>query len=103
MTLENIIKALVKEYRLQRVEAKDIVETFFSSIKHEVSEGKTVRLPGFGDLRLQKQVYQRKRRDIPVDEDTPPWYTVKFTPAKILKARIQYAEIAEAKTNSETD
>lgn len=103
MTRNDIINKLVKEYNLQRVEAKDIVETFFDSIRQQISKGEVVRLPGFGDFTLRKQNYQRKVRDIPVDEDTPPWQTVYFQPAPILKARVQYAEIAEARLNAIID
>ena len=95
MTLDNIIDELAVRYGLSRIEAKDICETLFDDIKQRISKGERVKLTGLGTFSLKKQPYHRKRRDIPVDEDTQPWTTVYFKPAKPVLARVQRALIEE--------
>jgi nucleoid DNA-binding protein len=95
MTEDDIINRLVLECNLNRIEAKDLVEAFLSDIKNRVSSGERVKLSGLGTFFLKTQDYQRKRRDIPVDEDTPPWRTVSFKPSPAIQARVQRALIEE--------
>ena len=91
LTKDKIVDALVKEFNLQRREAVDFVDTFFDGIKADVTAGKRVKLSGFGSFALPKKYYHRKKRDIPVDENTPRWRIPSFTPALALKARVQRA------------
>lgn len=95
MTEDDIIDRLVIECRLNRFEAKDLLQTFLSHIKDKINEGERVKLPGLGTLFLKTQKYQRKKRDIPVTEDTRPWCTVSFAPAPAIKARVQRALILQ--------
>lgn len=95
MTLDTIIDELVVRYGLSRIEAKDICETLFDDIKQRISKGERVKLTGLGTFSLKKQSYHRKRRDIPVDEDTQQWTTVYFKPAHAVLARVQRALIEE--------
>jgi len=91
LTKDSIVDALVKEFNLQRREAVDFVDTFFDAIKADVSAGKRVKFAGFGSFCLSDRYYQRKRRDIPVDTDTPRWRLPSFYPSVALKARVQRA------------
>jgi integration host factor subunit alpha len=77
------------------MEAKDIIDVFFDDVKNRLAQGEQVILPGIGGFKLKRQYYQRKRRDIPVTEDTPRWQTLTFVPHEDLRARIQRAEIEE--------
>ena len=99
MTLDNIIDELVVRFGLNRVEAKDICETLFDDIKQRISKGERVKLTGLGTFSLKKQSYHRKRRDIPVDEDTQQWTTVYFKPAHAVLAKVQRALIEEERTD----
>ena len=103
MTLDNIIDELVVRYGLKRVEAKDICETLFDDIKQRISKGERVKLTGLGTFSLKKQSYHRRRRDIPVNEDTQPWTTVYFKPAPPVLARVQRALIEEERTDRADD
>lgn len=97
LTVDKIVDKLVSENRLQRREATDLVETFIEHLRVGVEEGKRVTLPAFGSFWLKKQPYQRKRRDIPVDVETPVWKTPSFSSSAKLRARIQYATVAESR------
>lgn len=95
MTLDDIIDNLVLTCGLNRVEAKDLATTFFDYVKEQVSAGNRAKLSGLGTFYLKDQDYQRKRRNIPVDEDTPVWRTVSFSPSPAIQARVQRALIEE--------
>jgi nucleoid DNA-binding protein len=97
LTVDKIVDKLVSENRLQRREAADLVDTFIEHIRLGVEEGRRIALPAFGSFWLKKQRYQRKRRDIPVEVETPVWRTPSFKPSAKLKARIQYATVAESR------
>jgi nucleoid DNA-binding protein len=97
LTKDKIVDALVKEFNLQRREAVDFVDTFFDTLKADVTSGERVKLAGFGSFYLPKKYYHRKRRDIPVCDDTPRWRIPSFTPSAALKARVQRATREERK------
>jgi integration host factor subunit alpha len=97
LTMDKIVDKLVQDHGLQRREAADLLDTFVEHIRTEVEAGRRVVLPSFGAFFLKKQRHQRKRRDIPVDEDTPAWSIPSFRPAKKLKDRVQYATVAESR------
>ena len=97
LTKDKIVDTLVKEFSLQRREAVDFLDTFLDLVKSDVAEGERVRFAGFGSFALSDRYYQRKRRDIPVDTDTPRWRLPSFYPSVALKARIQRATREERK------
>lgn len=94
LTKDKIVEQLVTVCKLQRREAIDLVDTFIDHIKHGVEDGQRVKLTGLGAFFMKKQEYQRKRRNIPVAEDTPGWRTPSFFPSVSARDRIQYADVA---------
>lgn len=90
MTKDDIIDRLVVEVGLNKHEARDFVTIFFSEAKTMIDEGLPVRFSGFGTLQKVKKP-PRKRRDIPVTEDTKPWEIITFKPSKKALMRVQRA------------
>lgn len=90
LTRDNILDELVSKYKLQRREAKDVLDTMIDDMKKVIEEGGRAKLAGFGSLVLNYQYYARKRRNI---QEEHRWRTVTFIPSIKLKARIQRADI----------
>jgi nucleoid DNA-binding protein len=97
LTIDDIIDKLTVEHGMNRAEAGDLVKSFFDDIKERLNNGEDVILPSIGTFFKSKKYYHRKRRDIPVDEDTPAWHTISFSTHPNLLARIQRAEVEEAR------
>lgn len=92
LTVDKIVDRLVTQYKLQRREAVDLVDTFFDDIKKQIEKGNRVKLVNFGSFYMAQRGH-RKRRNIPVTEDTPRWRLPSLHSAVAFRRRIQRAQI----------
>ena len=53
LTKFDIVKSLNDEIGLNKREAKELVDSFFDTIKKLLSQGKEVKLSGFGNFQLK--------------------------------------------------
>ena len=53
LTKSDIVKQLNDEIGLNKREAKELVDSFFDTIKKLLSQGKEVKLSGFGNFQLK--------------------------------------------------
>lgn len=97
LTRDKIIDTLVKDFGLLRREATDLYDTWIDDMKTSIKNSERVKLPEFGSFFMKDQSYQRKRRDIPVDEDTPKLRTPSFSAYNILRARVQRASVEKSR------
>ena len=90
LTKADIAESLYEELGLNKREARELVEIYFDEIKEALSNGKQVKLSGFGnfDLRDKKQ---RPGRNPKTGEEIPikARRVVTFRPGQKLKARVE--------------
>ena len=81
---------------LSRRESSDIVDYFFATVKKALLKGETVKLPGFGSLRV-KERKPRKGRNPSTGEviAIPSRNEAVFTPSRILRTRLNSEERTE--------
>jgi integration host factor subunit alpha len=97
LTKAEMAEKLYEELGLNKREAKEIVETFFSEISSALEDGRQVKLSGFGnfDLRIKNE---RPGRNPKTGEEIPisARRVVTFRPGQKLKARVEaYAGSSE--------
>lgn len=100
MTLTKIELAanLMAKHDLSKIEAKNVVESFFEEIRVALEQGKEVKLSGFGNFELRDKA-SRPGRNPKTGESVPvsARRVVVFKPGQKLRARV---ENTKPKTNS---
>ena len=90
LTKADIAESLYEELGLNKREARELVEIYFDEIKEALSNGKQVKLSGFGnfDLRDKKE---RPGRNPKTGEEIPisARRVVTFRPGQKLKTRVE--------------
>ncbi|MDH5433216.1 MAG: integration host factor subunit alpha [Gammaproteobacteria bacterium] len=90
LTKAEMAERLFEELGLNKREAKEMVEGFFSAISDSLADNESVKLSGFGnfDLRDKKQ---RPGRNPKTGEEIPisARRVVTFRPGQKLKARVE--------------
>ncbi|RMF19504.1 MAG: integration host factor subunit alpha [Gammaproteobacteria bacterium] len=90
LTKADIAERLYQEVGLNKREAKEMVEAFFSEIRTALSQNEQVKLSGFGnfDLRDKKE---RPGRNPKTGEEIPitARRVVTFRPGQKLKAKVE--------------
>lgn len=84
-----IMDVLIDELKLSRLDAKDMVEDFFSEIKRVLESGENVKLSGFGNFILRDKP-ERPGRNPKTGEVVPilARRVVTFRPGLKLKMQI---------------
>lgn len=90
LTKASLIEKLFAELRLNRREAKETVELFFTEIKDVLEQGERVKVSGFGRFELRDK-RSRPGRNPKTGESIPvaARRVVTFRPGQKLKARIE--------------
>lgn len=90
LTKAGLIEKLFAELRLNRREAKETVELFFTEIKDVLEQGERVKVSGFGRFELRDK-RSRPGRNPKTGESIPvaARRVVTFRPGQKLKARIE--------------
>ena len=70
LTKADLAELLFEKVGLNKREAKDMVETFFTEVRQALSEGKSVKLSGFGNFLLRDKP-QRPGRNPKAGEAMP--------------------------------
>ena len=100
MTLTKIELAanLMAKHGLSKIEAKNVVESFFEEIRVALEQGKEVKLSGFGNFELRDKA-SRPGRNPKTGESVPvsARRVVVFKPGQKLRSRV---ENTKPKTNS---
>ena len=90
LTKADIAKSLYEELGLNKREARELVEIYFDELKEALSNGKQVKLSGFGnfDLRDKKE---RPGRNPKTGESIPisARRVVTFKPGQKLKNKVE--------------
>ncbi|TBR44754.1 integration host factor subunit alpha [Marinomonas agarivorans] len=90
LTKADIAEYLVDEVGLSKKDAKDLVESFFDSIRETLIKGEQVKLSGFGNFDI-RQKSQRPGRNPKTGEEVPisARTVVTFRPGQKLKAKVE--------------
>jgi integration host factor subunit alpha len=90
LTKADMAERLYEELGLNKREAKEIVELFFSGIRDALEEGQQVKLSGFGNFDLRTK-NERPGRNPKTGEEIPitARRVVTFRPGQKLKARVE--------------
>lgn len=90
LTKADMAEHLYEELGLNKREAKDMVDLFFSQVRDTLTEGEQVKLSGFGnfDLRVKGE---RPGRNPKTGEEIPisARRVVTFRPGQKLKSRVE--------------
>ena len=90
LTKAGIAESLYEELGLNKREARELVEIYFDELKEALSNGKQVKLSGFGnfDLRDKKE---RPGRNPKTGESIPisARRVVTFKPGQMLKNKVE--------------
>ena len=90
LTKAEMAEKLYEELGLNKREAKEIVEAFFSEISEALEGGRQVKLSGFGNFDLRNK-NERPGRNPKTGEEIPitARRVVTFRPGQKLKARVE--------------
>lgn len=90
LTKADIAVMLFDELGLNKREAKELVDCFFEEIRQSLSNGKQVKLSGFGNFDLRDKS-QRPGRNPKTGEEIPitARRVVTFRPGQKLKTRVE--------------
>ena len=90
LTKADIAESLYEELGLNKREARELVEIYFDELKEALSNGKQVKLSGFGnfDLRDKKERPGRNPKT-GVDTAISARRVVTFKPGQKLKSRVE--------------
>lgn len=90
LTKADIAEYLVDEVGLSKKDAKDLVESFFDTIRETLISGEQVKLSGFGNFDVRKK-NQRPGRNPKTGEEIPilARTVVTFRPGQKLKSKVE--------------
>jgi integration host factor subunit alpha len=90
MTKADLAERLFDEVGLNKREAKEFVDVFFSAIRDALERGEQVKLSGFGNFELREK-NQRPGRNPKTGEEIPisARRVVTFRPGQKLKAKVE--------------
>ncbi|QPB42504.1 integration host factor subunit alpha [Rodentibacter haemolyticus] len=96
LTKMDITEFLIEEYRLQKLEAKRLVDDFFEEIRLSLESGDDVKLSGFGNFELRDKS-SRPGRNPKTGESIPvsARRVVAFKPGQKLRARVEKAKVSQ--------
>lgn len=90
LTKADIAEHLVEEVGLSKKDSKDLVESFFDTVRETLIEGEQVKLSGFGNFDI-RQKSQRPGRNPKTGEEIPitARTVVTFRPGQKLKSKVE--------------
>ncbi len=90
LTKAEMAETLFEELGLNKREAKELVDLFFEEIRLALSDGRQIKLSGFGNFDLRDK-NQRPGRNPKTGEEIPitARRVVTFRPGQKLKARVE--------------
>jgi integration host factor subunit alpha len=100
LTKAEMAERLFEEVGLNKREAKEFVDAFYSALRESLERGKQVKLSGFGNFELRKK-NQRPGRNPKTGEEIPisARTVVTFRPGQKLKERVEaYGGIEHARS-----
>ncbi|MFA5960019.1 MAG: integration host factor subunit alpha [Tatlockia sp.] len=85
-----IVETLCGEFNLTKPDAKDMVDSFYESLRHALENGQHVKLSGFGNFTLRDKP-ERPGRNPKTGEEIPvvARRVVTFKPGLKLKTQIE--------------
>ncbi len=90
ITKRDLVNHLHETFGLNKVESKELVETFFNEIKRSLKNNEEVKISGFGNFELRDKS-SRPGRNPKTGEEIPisARRVVTFKPGQKLKARVE--------------
>lgn len=94
LTKVEIAENLIEKFGLSKVEAKDLLESFFEEIRTALENGEDVKLSGFGNFELRDKL-SRPGRNPKTGESVPvsARRVVTFKSGQKLRARVQNTKV----------
>jgi integration host factor subunit alpha len=90
VTKTDLAEALYMDVGLNKCEANEFVEAFFTSIKDVLVDGKDVKLSGFGNFELRDKKGRPGRNPKTLEEvSIPPRRIVAFKPGQKIRDTIE--------------
>ncbi len=96
LTKAEIAEHLVDKLKINKRDAKEVVEAFFEQIRNALENGEQVKLSGFGNFDLRDKS-ERPGRNPKTGEDIPisARRVVTFRPGQKLKSRVEQSGTAK--------
>ncbi|MFD1384977.1 integration host factor subunit alpha [Rhodanobacter aciditrophus] len=90
LTKADIAENLVDSMGMSKKDAKDLVESFFDTVRETLVEGEQVKLSGFGNFEVREKS-QRPGRNPKTGEEIPitARTVVTFKPGQKLKSKVE--------------
>lgn len=90
MNKKELINVVAEAAKLSKKDATVAVDSVFEQITSALSQGKDVKISGFGTFKVKERA-ERKARNIHTGEEivVPPSKTASFKPAKALKESLK--------------
>lgn len=93
LTKAEISDTLITSLKMNKRDAKELVDYLFEALRHTLEEGESVKISGFGNFELRDKG-QRPGRNPKTGQDVPisARRVVTFRPGQKLKARVENYE-----------
>ncbi|NSW81283.1 HU family DNA-binding protein [bacterium] len=96
MTKKDLANILNKNLGISLKETSKIVDKFFDTIVKNLSEGKDIKLPGFGSIKIQERKSRLGRNPTTGDPiEIAERKAIVFRPSKNLKKKLNYKSDGE--------
>ena len=96
MTKKDLANILNKNLGISLKETSKIVDKFFDTIVKNLSEGKDIKLPGFGSIKIQERKSRLGRNPTTGDPiEIGERKAIVFRPSKNLKKKLNYKSDGE--------
>lgn len=90
MIKADIVEAVFEKVGLSRIEAQEIVEFLFETIKQTLAEGESVKISGFGTFNVKKKNVRRGRNPKTGEElQITPRKVISFKPSNHVKRAVE--------------
>ena len=90
MTKAEIVESLYSELNLPKKDVQNIVEALFELIKSELEQGRSIKLPGFGNFNIRSKNSRVGRNPKTGEQiEITARSVLTFKPSQILRERVQ--------------
>lgn len=94
MTKADLVKIIFERVGLPKVEAQNIIETIFETMKRTLSEGESIKIAGFGTFNVKKKRERRGRNpQTGHDLQITARKVVIFKPSNLVKELVEKVNV----------
>jgi DNA-binding protein HU-beta len=90
LTKADVVSEVASQTGLEKVDVQEVIESFFSVLKDNMSQGNNIYFRGFGSFVVKRRA-QKIGRDIARNRSKviPPHYVPSFKPSKSFAERVK--------------